>query len=163
MPACFVNQQPAQRRSPRWSWPALSLALAALLPAAAQAQSHDTTAHGFTLRSSTVNSQSIDPTVAAAHKITPAPDLYLISISINDNSKSGGAASVPAKVSVHARDMAGRTQEIKVTQERDNGYLSYMGTYQRLPKQTYAFDVTATPQGTSHPLELHYQDMGQGH
>jgi len=139
--------------------------LAALTGLAAHAQAHEARQGGYLLRSSTVSSQRIAPQTAARHGIAPAPGRALLNVVVlRTASPSSAQATVAAEVSASRQDLAGVHQRIPMREVRANGYISYIGSYEFLPREVIDFTVTATPadgQGGA-PLTLTYRErMGR--
>ncbi len=131
--------------------------VAALVPAEAHAQAHQSTDGVYTLRSSTVSSQSIAPSVARAHNFPPDPAVAILNVTVIKKGQSGNG-TMPAAIDASARDLAGLSQTIEMKKDRENGYVSYYGTYRHLRNETLTFDITAKPEGTDRKLVLHYRD-----
>ncbi len=131
--------------------------VAALVAAEAHAQAHQSTDGVYTLRSSTVSSQSIAPSVARAHNFTPGPAVAILNVTVIEKGQPANGTTTAA-ISVTARDLAGRAQTVEMKEDRENGYVSYYGTYRHLRNETLTFDIMARPEGTEKRLVLHYRD-----
>lgn len=129
------------------------------LGADAQAQPHEARQGDYLLRSSTVASQNIAPQTAAKHGITPAPSRAVLNVVVL---KAGSAAeaTVAAEVSASRQNLAGVQQTIALREVRANGYISYIGSYEFLPREVIDFTITATPADgqRSAPLTLTYRE-----
>ncbi|MEO8740417.1 MAG: DUF4426 domain-containing protein [Casimicrobiaceae bacterium] len=131
--------------------------LAAWTPLFAGAQPHQVTKGNYTLRSSTVNSESISASMAKAHGFEQAPSVSILNVTVIEKDRAG-KPTVPAVLTVDIRDLTGRKLPIEMKVDHENGSVSYYGTYHRLPNQTLAFDITAAPEGSSRILKMRYRD-----
>lgn len=143
----------------RYRTPGSILAAAVLLATAQSslAQSHEVRRGDFTLRSSTVSSERIDPATAARHGIEPSPKTAVLNVVILRGNKG---ETVPAEVSATARSLAGVRQEIGLREVRENGRVSYLGSYHVLPREVMDLEVKAKPlpAGEAPTLVLRWRD-----
>ncbi len=134
-----------------------ALALLSLaLPAVAQAQAHQTRSGPCTLRSSTVESQSIPEEMARSQGFVPAADLAIVNVTVTCKGR-GDNGSVPADVRVTKADLVGTKETVPMHQDRQNGYVSYTGSYHHLAGQVVKLSVSAKPEGTGRQLTLAYR------
>jgi hypothetical protein len=133
------------------------LFVAACTPFSASAQAHQITGGGYTLRSSTVGSETLPASMAKAHGFEQKPGLWILNVTVTDNGRAGNG-TVPAALAVRIRDLVGRALPIDMRMDRENGYVSYYGAYRRVPHQALSFVIRATPQGTDRTLTLRYRD-----
>ncbi len=132
-------------------------ALFVLVSQLAFGQAHQVRNGRYTLRSSTVESESISVPVARAHGFSPERGLAILNVTVLVKGKDR-RKSVPASVSATAKDLAGVTRNIPFTLDHENGSFSYYGTYDHLPYEVLDFTITATPEGAPAPLTLRYRD-----
>lgn len=130
------------------------VSLASATPALAQA--HKTTDGPCTLRSSTVDSRSIAASVAARHGFSRAADLAIVNVTVSCKGRSVNG-TVPADIAVTRSGLAGVSELVEMHVERQNGYVSYYGTYPHLPGQLVRVSVTAVPEGTTRHMTLTYR------
>ena len=130
-----------------------------VLAFAAAAQPHETTLGDFTLRSSTVASATIDEATAKRHGIDQAPDVGVLNVLLA-RSEAGRLQPVPARVEAQAWSASGVRQQIELREVREGGRISYMGTYDFLPREVIDFRITAEPvgHGAGPTLSLAYRD-----
>lgn len=138
--------------------------LAVLLLGAAQfaaAQSHEASSGDLTLRSSTVSSERIDPATAARHGIVPSPTTSVLNVVVL---RGIAQQTIPARVNATARSLAGVRQDIAMREVRENGRVSYLGTYEVLPREVLDLEVRATPLAprASGSLVLRYRERAWG-
>lgn len=135
---------------------ALALATAAGL---APAQPHEATRGKLTLRSSTVASGMIDKATADRHGIEQAPDVGVLNVVLARSDKDR-LLPVPARVTAEAWSLSGVRQRIEMREVSEQGRVSYMGTYDFLPREVIDFHITARPlDAQSGPaLSLTYRD-----
>lgn len=129
-----------------------------MLVAAAWAQPQEVSRGGLTLRSSTVASGMIDQATADRHGIEQAPDVGVLNV-VLARSETGRLQPIPAQVEATAWSLSGIRQEIEMREVRENGRVSYMGTYDFLPREVIDFRITAKPlDAPSVSLSLAYRD-----
>lgn len=135
---------------------ALVLATAAGL---APAQPHESSRADLVLRSSTVASGMIDGATAARHGIEQAPDVGVLNVLLA-RTGTDGLRPIPAQVQAEAWSLSGVRQEIAMREVREDGRVSYVGTYDFLPREVIDFRITATPldRPAAQPLALAYRD-----
>lgn len=137
---------------------AAPLASLLLLGAAttAYSQAHQTRSGPCSVRSSTADSRSIDAAIAAAHQFSTSADVAIINVTVRCRGASGNG-TVPAQIAVTRRDLAGTPEDVNMHLDRQNGYVSYYGTFPRIAGALVTLTVTATPQGKSGPMTLTYR------
>lgn len=133
--------------------PAGVLAAAALLAFAPPSlgQTHEVRRGELTLRSSTVSSDRIDPATAARHGIEPSARTAVLNVVLL---RGNARETVPAEVSATARSLAGVRQEIGLREVRENGRVSYLGSYDVLPREVIDLEVKAKPLRVEKPPTL---------
>lgn len=135
---------------------ALALAACAV---SSQAQVHEIRQGDHLLRSSTVASNSLDPATAEHHGIEPAANRAVLNVLVLRRS---GKVDTPVTATVTAfiHDLAGVRHDISMREVRENGGISYMGTYDFLPREVIDFKVTALPDGAQpgRMLKLSYRE-----
>lgn len=128
-----------------------------LAASAACAQSHEASGDGYTLRSSTVSSESVAGSAPRAHGIEQDPAVGILNVTVLRKGQPGNG-TVAAAIGATVRDLVGRSRPIGMTQDRENGFVSYYGTYRRLAGERLDFLITAFPEGTAVKLRLHCRD-----
>ena len=106
-----------------------------LAASAACAQSHEASGDGYTLRSSTVSSDSVAGSAARAHGIERDPAVGILNVTVLRKGQPGNG-TVAAAIGATVRDLVVRSRPIAMTQDRENGYVSYYGTYRRQAGET---------------------------
>lgn len=106
------------------------------------AQTQEVRSGDLTLRSSTVSSERIDPATAARHGIEPSPTTAVLNVVLL---RGSAQEPVPAEVSATARSLAGVRQDIGMREVRENGRVSYVGSYDVLPRGVIDLEVKAKP------------------
>lgn len=148
----------AIRLSGKSSWMRCSLAvILATMVSSAAAQPHEARRGDLVLRSSTVASDRIDPATARNHGIEPSPTRGVLNVVLLRGREE---RTVPAEVRATAVSLSGVRQDIEMREVRANDRVSYMGTYDFLPKEVVDFEVAATPlrPAESRPLTLKHRD-----
>lgn len=133
----------------------LALALSAsILCASANAQPHEVSRDGYTLRASTVVSTALDPRTASSHGVERSADRGVLNVTVER-----GRENVTANVSAVARNLGGVQQEIPMREAKaPNGMVSYVGAYEFAPREVLDFHVTARPRGHPTDLSLEFRD-----
>ena len=135
------------------------LALAACA-AASHAQSHEIRQGDHLLRSSTVASDRISAAAARQHGIEPAANRAVLNVLVLQRS---GAVDTPvaAKVTASMQSLAGVRRDIALREVQENGRVSYIGSYEFLPREVIDFEVTALPGGAqpASMLKLGYREQ----
>lgn len=139
---------------------ARALALVAALAATAlAAQPHESHEHGYTLRSSTVRSTTLDPATARAHGITPAADRAVLNIVVQRQDGPAIGNNVPAQVEASARNLTGLDREIPLrAATAPNGETSYVGSFDFASREVLDFRIRARPFDADTRLELTYRE-----
>lgn len=127
------------------------------LALAAAAQPREIRRGDLVLRSSTVSSERVDPAAASRHGIEPAANRALLNV-VLIRGKAG--KTIPAEVTASARNLAGVSQKIEMLEVRENERVSYVGTYEFLPREVIEFKIEARPlqPPNSRPLTLSYRE-----
>lgn len=147
-----------QLRSTGWlSSRFLPAMLLAAIAFAAAAQPREVSRGDLVLRSSTVASELIDAATAARHGIEPAANRAVLNVVLLRGPKR---EPVAAEVTAFSRNLAGVRQEIGMKEVRENERVSYVGSYQFLPKEVLDFEITAKPlrPQEARPLTLSYRE-----
>lgn len=122
----------------------LATLLLTVVATATAAQPHEATRGDLTLRSSTVASSMIDSATASRHGIDRAPDVGVLNVLLA-RAQDGRLRPVPARVDAQAWSLSGVRQTIEMREVREDGRISYVGTYDFLPREVIDFRITATP------------------
>lgn len=123
----------------------------------AVAQVHEARRGDFVLRSSTVASDRINPATAGKHGIEPSPTRGVLNVTVL---RGRNGRTVPAEVAASSVNLAGVRQDIEMREVRAGGRVSYLGSYDFLPREVIDFEITARPlrPANSRPLSLKYRD-----
>ena len=133
------------------------LACLAIGAGPAFAQAHEVTDGVYTLRSSTVSSRAIPASVAKAHGFVPERGLAILNATVlRKHGKS--RESVPANVTATVKSSTGVTREVKLSAARENGSISYFGTYRHVTGDALSLTITARAEDARAPLTLRYRD-----
>ena len=123
----------------------------------AWAQAHERRSGPFVLRSSTVASQTFSAATAKAHGIDPAPTRAVLDV-VLEKTTGGHKVNVRATVQASATDLAGVRRSIEMRPAVDDGRISYVGTFDFLPREVLDFRIVATPEAGGAPITLAYRD-----
>lgn len=123
----------------------------------ALAQVHEARRGDLVLRSSTVASDRINPATAGKHGIEPSPTRGVLNVTVL---RGPDGRTVPAEVAASSVNLAGIRQDIEMREVRADGRVSYVGSYDFLPREVIDFEITARPlrPANSRPLSLKYRD-----
>lgn len=122
----------------------------------AGAQAHQSASGACTLRSSTIDSRSIAASVAARRGFSRAADLAIVDVTVSCKGRPGNG-TVPADIDVTRADLVGTKASVEMHIDRQNGYVSYYGTYPHLSGQVVRLEVTAIPGSDAPRMTLAYQ------
>lgn len=150
---------PPPRRRSR-AWPRVGPVLMAIFLAAsgpAWSQAHVSKEGGFTLRASTVSSETLPESTANAQGIERDPRRGVLNVSIH---QQDGARDKNVRAEVHAtaRNLTGQKRDIPMKEVDANGYVSYLGTYDFVRGEVVDFLIDAKPQGSDRTLSLTFRD-----
>jgi Domain of unknown function (DUF4426) len=123
----------------------------------AQAQAHEKRVGEYVLRSSTVATQTFDEATARAHGIDPAPTRAVINVTVSRKSAKG-RQNVRADVAVSAASLTGRQHVIDMRPIVENGMVSYLGTFDFVPREVLDFTVVARPEQGDRRIKLVFRD-----
>lgn len=133
------------------------LAIAVSASAPAWSQAHTSKEGPYTLRASTVSSETIPESTAKAHGIERDPRRGILNVLIQ---RKNGAIEKTLHGDVHAvaRDLTGQKREVPMKEVDANGYVSYMGTYDFVRGEVIDFLIDAKPRSGAHELHLTFRD-----
>lgn len=123
----------------------------------AQAQPHMAQEGAFTLRSTVVNSESIAEETARAQGITPGPQTAVLNVVVLKN-VDGTQWPVEADVSVTRTTMAGVRRNIALQAVKAEGRVSYLGSFDVVPREVLDIEVTARVDADTPELRLNYRE-----
>lgn len=109
------------------------------------AQPHEASRGDLVLRGSTVSSGMIDAATAERHGIPRSPDVGVLNVLLA-RSQGGTLRPMPAQVEAEAWSLSGVRQRLAMREVRENGRVSYLGTYDFLPREVIDFRITARPE-----------------
>ncbi|MDQ6684348.1 MAG: DUF4426 domain-containing protein [Pseudomonadota bacterium] len=67
--------------------------------------------------------------------------------------------TVPAELDVQVLDLAGRRVAVAMNEDRENGYVSYWGTYPRRSGDPMTVAISAMPEGSPRRMNLRYRTV----
>lgn len=135
---------------------AFGVLLAFAAAAAAQPQTRDF--GPYTLRSSTTASDNIAPETARKHGIEPDPRRAVLNVTVLVDGAPGAERTVPAEVQATARTLSGKPRPIEMREVDAGGYVSYIGSYEFVPREVLEFEITARPEGSDQVLSMRYEE-----
>ncbi|MBA3625829.1 MAG: DUF4426 domain-containing protein [Methylibium sp.] len=111
----------------------------------------------YTVRASAIGSEVLPPGTAERHDIDRAADRGVLNLVILER-RDGRQATVPATVTASKDNLLGQTEEIAMREVRENGRVSYFGTFGFAPLRNFRFTITAQPAGSSETLRIEFED-----
>lgn len=123
----------------------------------AWAQSHEQRTGDYVLRSSVVASNLLPAEAARENGIEPAPNRAVLNAVVLREA-GGRSVNVPAEITATAFDLNGRPRSIRMQAAVDNGMVSYIGTFDFLPREVLDFRVVASPASGGPTITLAYRD-----
>ncbi|HEX5737776.1 MAG TPA: DUF4426 domain-containing protein [Hydrogenophaga sp.] len=123
----------------------------------AQAQPHVVQEGTFTLRSSVVNSETLPEETAQRHGITPGPHTAVLNVVVLKDI-DGEQWPVAANVSVTRTTLAGVQRDIELRAVEAQGRVSYLGSFDFVPREVLDFAITARIDPASPVLRLNYRE-----
>lgn len=143
---------------PRLRRPAALTAIAwAFCVGVAQAQPHAVQHGAFTLRSSVVNSETIDEETARQHGITPGEHTAVLNVVVLRDI-DGAQWPIAANVSATRTTLAGVRRDVALRQVEAQGRVSYLGSFDFVPREVLDFNVTARVDPASPLLRLSFRE-----
>ncbi|MBA4264928.1 MAG: hypothetical protein C0453_07600 [Comamonadaceae bacterium] len=123
----------------------------------AQAQPHAVQDGDFTLRSSVVSSLSIAEDTARSHGITPGEHTAVINVMVQKN-VDGAQWPVAANVRATRTSLAGVQRDISLREVEAQGRVTYLGTFDFVPREVLDFAITAHVDPASPVLNLSFRE-----
>ena len=143
---------------PRLSRHAVLVTIAwAFCVGAVQAQPHAVQHGAFTMRSSVVNSETIDEETAREHHITPGKHTAVLNVVVLRDI-DGAQWPIAANVSATRTTLAGVRRDVALRQVEAQGRVSYVGSFDFVPREVLDFNVTARVDPASPLLRLSFRE-----
>jgi len=133
----------------------LAILVAASGPAWSQA--HVSKEGAFTLRASTVSSETLPASTAKANGIERDPRRGVLNVTIR-HKEGKREKNMRGDVSAIAQDLTGQKRDIPMKEVDSNGYVSYLGTYDFVRGEVIDFLINAKPKGSERKLSLTFRD-----
>lgn len=111
----------------------------------------------YTLRASAIGSEVLPPGTAERHDIDRAADRGVLNLVILER-RDGRQVTVPATVTASKDNLLGQNEEIAMREVRENGRVSYLGSFGFAPLRNLRFTITARPAGSSDTLRIEFED-----
>lgn len=136
----------------------ISTAIAlALIGAAADAQVHVAERGVYTVRANAIASDWLPAAIANAHGIQRDRERGVLNVVVLER-RDAGQRTIPAQVVVTVRNLLGQEEPITMRTIKENGRVSYLGTFAYSPLRHLRFSITATPAGASQALTVEFDD-----
>jgi len=132
-------------------------------PASAEIGPKSKTFGDYTIHFNAFTSDSLQPAMAKAYGITRSKNRGLVSISILKKSLAPLGKPVKASVSAEANNLTGQWKKIPIREINDGGAIYYISEFRVAHKEVLTFKISATPEGTSKPLNVKFQQQFYTH
>lgn len=130
---------------------------AACAVVSANAQPHAETFGPYTIRSTVVSSERIAEETARNHGIEPSPDTAVLNVVLLKD-KHDTRWPVRASVQAQRSSLAGVVREIEMREVANRGRVSYVGTFDFVPREVVDIAVTVVPEAGGPPMTLSYRE-----
>lgn len=111
----------------------------------------------YTVQANAVGSEVLAEGAAAQHGIERAADRGVLNVVVLER-QGERRVTVPARVTAVKDNLLGQTEPIDMREIRQNGRVSYLGTFGFAPLRNFRFTLTVQPEGRSEPLTLEFED-----
>ncbi|HUG20987.1 DUF4426 domain-containing protein [Piscinibacter sp.] len=131
--------------------------LAAFAAAGAAAQPHVAESGDYVLRASTVSTHNLPQQMLEKHGIAADPRKAVLNVTVHRKGAAAGP-NLAAQVTAQARNVGGIETAVTMRKVVADGFVTYLGVYDFLPREVLDFRVTARPEGSTETLELEFRD-----
>lgn len=136
----------------------LAVALAALLAWAGPAAARQARDFGdYVVHYNAVPTDVIPPSVAREYGIRRSDDRGLLNIAVEKKVAGGTSQSVPARIQVHAVNLAEQIKAVELRAAGSGGYTYYIGTFPVADREVIDFTVEIRPEGSDRELVLEFR------
>lgn len=123
----------------------------------AQAQSHEQSFGPYVVRASAVAGGVLPEATRRAHGIEITANRGVLNVVVV-RGESPARPTVPAKVDAHVTNLLGQSEKLEMRAIRENGGVSYLGTFDFTPRQVLRFNIEVTPEGSTKSTTLEFED-----
>lgn len=123
----------------------------------ALAQPHEQQFGDYVVRASTTSALSLPTVVREQHRIPSTGQHAVLNVIVQDRGDRG-LVNGRASIVVRAHNLMGNPTSIEMREVVENGFVSYLGVYEFLPREVLDFTVTVTPAGSTRELVLKFRD-----
>jgi uncharacterized protein DUF4426 len=127
----------------------------ALMPFAARSQ-YEQTFGVVTVHYSALPTERLLPAMAKSYGIARSRDRGLVNVAIERKASEGATIPVRATLAGRAVSIGGNSATLKFRELVEDGTVSYIGEFPISTPDTYTFTITITPEGTSPPYTLKF-------
>lgn len=135
----------------------LFVAMLAVMSSGVSAQMHVQKNGDYILRASTVSAANLPPSMRTEHGIPSTPNTAVLNV-IVQRQVEGALRNVPARLEVQASNLLGAQTAVDMRSVVENNLVSYLGTYNFLPREVLNFRITARPEGAKQSITLEFRD-----
>ena len=100
----------------------------------------------------------LTPEVARQYGITRSANRALLNVSVL-KSENGSSHGTPATVKASATNLNGQRQELRVMEVREADAVYYLAEARFQDRETLAFDLEVTPQGSTETIRARFQQQ----
>jgi hypothetical protein len=119
--------------------------------------SHAAIEDPYKLQVSVLRSGMLPRAVAREHGVDAAPDRGILNVVVL-KMRDGKQVTVPADITAITVSLRGQTEPIEMRQVIENEHVTYLGSFPYQPPRNLRFVVNASPQGSSRPLAIEFED-----
>lgn len=145
-----------RRRTVGWAIPGAVLLFVFSAPAVL-AQPHEQQFGDYVVRASTTSALSLPPGMREQHGIPSTGQHAVLNVIVQAPGERG-LVNRRADIEVRAHNPMGHPTSIEMREVVENGFVSYLGVYEFLPREVLNFTVTARPVGSTRELVLKFRD-----
>jgi hypothetical protein len=113
----------------------------------------------FTIYYNAFTSDSLQPSMARAYKITRSKNRGLLSISVLKKSLSPVGKPIKAKVDAKATNLTGQLKNIVIREVEDGNSIYYLSEFHISHKEVLDFTLNITPEGSDKNLTVTFRQQ----
>jgi len=108
----------------------------------------------YTIHFNAFTSDTLQPQVAKAYKITRSKNRALLTISVIKKSLSPTGMPVAANISAKATNLTGQLKDIQIREIKDGAAIYYLSEFHVADKEVLDFVIQVKPENKSGPFQL---------
>lgn len=104
-----------------------------------------------------LRTSDLTPEVAKNFNIVRSPNQVMLNVSVTRKTESGLNEPARAQVRVAARNLANQNKGLTLREIRDGEAWYYIGVVPVINEETLIFNIEATPEGATSPLDVQFK------